>query len=151
MSYQKLDENNRTVRVSEKEHLREFMESIREVKQGCCDSIAGPAGLAMFQYAIDHLNLPDTIRARAVAVMNSTFYRQLLECEAHLEPKKRRFRVEYDVKRSGNHSMEVEAETEEDARNMVQNKLDQMEDSEFDDMRTDFLAADVFDAEEVKG
>lgn len=54
------------------------------------------------------------------------------------------------MKRVGNHMMEVDAETKEDAENLVQNKLDQMENREFDDMKTEFLAAEVFDSEEVK-
>ena len=62
----------------------------------------------------------------------------------------KRFRVSFDVKRVGNHMMEVDAETKEDAENLVQNKLDQMENREFDDMKTEFLAAEVFDSEEVK-
>ena len=62
----------------------------------------------------------------------------------------KRFRVSFDVKRVGNHMMEVDAETKEDAENLVQNKLDQMENREFDDMNTEFLAAEVFDSEEVK-
>lgn len=62
----------------------------------------------------------------------------------------KRFRVSFDVKRVGNHMMDVDAETKEDAENLVQNKLDQMENREFDDMNTEFLAAEVFDSEEVK-
>ena len=62
----------------------------------------------------------------------------------------KRFRVSFDVKRVGNHMMEVDAETKEDAENLVQNKLDQMENREFDGMKTEFLAAEVFDSEEVK-
>lgn len=71
--------------------------------------------------------------------------------ERFYAPETKRFRVTYDVKRSGVHTMEVDAETEEDARNLVQNKLSQMESGEFDDMKTDFLAAEVFESEEVKG
>lgn len=63
----------------------------------------------------------------------------------------KRFRVSFDVKRVGNHMMEVDAETKEDAENLVQNKLDQMENRELDDMKTEFLAAEVFDSEEVGG
>lgn len=63
----------------------------------------------------------------------------------------KRFRVSFDVKRVGNHMMEVDAETKEDAENLVQNRLDQMENREFNDMKTEFLAAEVFDSEEVEG
>ena len=62
----------------------------------------------------------------------------------------KRFRVSFDVKRVGNHMMEVDAEPKEDAEDLVQNKLDQMENREFDDMKTEFLAAEVFDSEEIK-
>lgn len=73
--------------------------------------------------------------------------------EEHVErlyaPETKRFRVTYDVKRSGVHTMEVDAETEDDAKNLVRNKLEQMEASEFDDMKTDFIAAEVFESEEM--
>lgn len=71
--------------------------------------------------------------------------------ELSYEPEMKRFRVTYDVKRSGVHTMEVDAETEEDAKNLVQSRLERMEESEFDGMKTDFLAAEVFEAEEVRG
>ena len=76
---------------------------------------------------------------------------QILEkVERNYEQDLKRFRVSYDVKRAGNHTMEVDAETKEDAENLVQNKLDQMENREFDDMKTEFLAAEVFDSEEIR-
>ena len=71
--------------------------------------------------------------------------------ERNYAPEMKRFRVTFDVKRSGVRSMEVDAETEEDAKDLVQDKLEQMEESEFDGMKTDFLAADVFETEEVRG
>ena len=76
---------------------------------------------------------------------------QILErIERNYRQDLKRFRVSFDVKRVGNHMMEVDAETKEDAENLVQNKLDQMENRELDDMKTEFLAAEVFDSEEVK-
>lgn len=69
--------------------------------------------------------------------------------EKFYEPDMKRFKVTFDVKRSGVHTMEVDAETEDDAKNLVRNKLEQMEASEFDDMKTDFIAAEVFESEEM--
>ena len=69
--------------------------------------------------------------------------------EKFYEPDMKRFKVTFDVKRSGVHTMEVDAETEDDAKDLVRNKLDQMEASELDDMKTDFIDTDVFDAEEM--
>ena len=73
------------------------------------------------------------------------------QVERFYEPDMKRFKVTFDVKRSGVHTMEVDAETEEDAKNIVQNRLKQMEESEFDGMKTDFLDAEVFESEEVRG
>lgn len=70
--------------------------------------------------------------------------------ERHYVPETKRFRVQFDVKRVGNLEMTVEAETEEDAKNLVQNKLDAMERSELDGMKTDFLEAGVYEVEEVR-
>ena len=74
----------------------------------------------------------------------------LEKIERNYAPGMKRFRVTFDVKRSGVHTMEVDAETEDDAKDLVQSRLEQMEASEFDDMKTDFLAADVFEAEECR-
>ena len=70
--------------------------------------------------------------------------------EQNYVPDMKRFKVTFDVKRSGVHTMEVDAETEDDAKDLVRNKLEQMEASELDDMKTDFIDSDVFDAEEIK-
>ena len=75
----------------------------------------------------------------------------LEKIEQNYAPDMKRFKVTFDVKRSGVHTMEVDAETEDDAKELVRNKLDQMEASELDDMKTDFIDSDVFDAEEIKG
>lgn len=69
--------------------------------------------------------------------------------EKFYEPDTKRFRVAYDVKRSGVHTMEVDAETEADATNVVRAKLLKMKYSEFDGMKTDFIAADVVEAKEM--
>ena len=69
--------------------------------------------------------------------------------EQNYAPDMKRFKVTFDVKRSGVHTMEVDAETEDDAKDLVRNKLEQMETSELDDMKTDFIDTDVFDAEEM--
>ena len=74
----------------------------------------------------------------------------LEKIEQNYAPDMKRFKVTFDVKRSGVHTMEVDAETEDDAKNLVRNKLEQMEASELDDMKTDFVDSDVFDAEEIK-
>ena len=76
--------------------------------------------------------------------------RILERIERNYEKNLKRFRVSFDVKRVGNHTMDVDAETKEDAENLVQNKLDQMENREFEDMKTELLAAEVFDSEEIK-
>lgn len=73
----------------------------------------------------------------------------LEKIEQNYAPDMKRFKVTFDVKRSGVHTMEVDAETEDDAKNLVRNKLEQMEASEFDDMKTDFVAAEVFESEEM--
>ena len=73
----------------------------------------------------------------------------LEKIEQNYAPDMKRFKVTFDVKRSGVHTMEVDAETEDDAKNLVRNKLEQMEASEFDDMKTDFIAAEVFESEEM--
>lgn len=77
--------------------------------------------------------------------------RILERIERNYEKDLKRFRVSFDVKRVGNHTMEIDAETKEDAEASVQNKLDQMSARELGDMKTDFLAAEVFDSEEVEG
>ena len=73
----------------------------------------------------------------------------LEKIEQNYAPDMKRFKVTFDVKRSGVHTMEVDAETEDDAKDLVRNKLEQMEASEFDDMKTDFIAAEVFESEEM--
>ena len=73
----------------------------------------------------------------------------LAKIEQNYAPDMKRFKVTFDVKRSGVHTMEVDAETEDDAKDLVRNKLEQMETSELDDMKTDFIDTDVFDAEEM--
>ena len=73
----------------------------------------------------------------------------LEKIEQNYAPDMKRFKVTFDVKRSGVHTMEVDAETEDDAKDLVRNKLEQMEASEFDDMKTDFIAAEVSESEEM--
>lgn len=73
----------------------------------------------------------------------------LEKIEKNYVPDMKRFKVTFDVKRSGVHTMEVDAETEDDAKDLVRNKLEQMEASELDDMKTDFIAAEVFESEEM--
>lgn len=73
----------------------------------------------------------------------------LEKIEQNYAPDMKRFKVTFDVKRSGVHTMEVDAETEDDAKDLVRNKLEQMEASELDDMKTDFIAAEVFESEEM--
>ena len=73
----------------------------------------------------------------------------LEKIEKNYAPDMKRFKVTFDVKRSGVHTMEVDAETEDDAKDLVRNKIEQMETSELDDMKTDFIAAEVLESEEM--
>lgn len=69
------------------------------------------------------------------------------DVESHYAPEKRRFRVTYEVKRSGTHSMEVEADSPEAAERAAQASLDRND--MLDELHTEVLAADVRDVEEA--
>lgn len=90
-------------------------------------------------------------RCRRVLVANVLHILKREESWLVEEPEKKRFRVTYDVKRSGSQDMVVEAETEEEARSVVQDILNKSDASSFANVHTEFIAAEVYEANEEKG
>lgn len=125
MSYMKLDENNKTVKVSEAKHFKEFMATIPNVKTSSYEtgkkpldlvSLGGGTSFEMFRLVLEgKLLVPDSIRARVVAAMNYQLLRELEKVESLYEPKKQKFYVKFDMLRKGVHELEVEATSENEA------------------------------------
>lgn len=89
-------------------------------------------------------------RCRRVLVANALHILKREESWLVEEPEKKRFRVTYDVKRSGSQEMVVKAENEAEARNLVQDILNKSDASSFDNVQTEFIAAEVYKANEEK-
>lgn len=151
MSYQKLDENNHFVQVSEAEHLKEFMGSIPNVKKYVDGktltdlvSLGGGTSFGMFNLVLEgKLLVPDTIRARVVAAMNYQLLRELEKVESLYEPEKRKYTVDVAVA-PFSVGMTVEATSKEEAEELAQQAIDsrQFGEATIKDI-TDAVAASV--------
>lgn len=74
----------------------------------------------------------------------------LAEKPAEPDSREREFKVTYDVKYVGQKTMVVKAESEARARAIAQNILNGKDKGEFDGVANDFVAAEVFEAHEIK-
>lgn len=112
-----------------------------------------PENRTALEWAYLHLSGDELLheRCRRVLVANTLHILQREESWLVEEPAKKRFRVTYDVKRSGSQDMVVEAENEAEARNLVQSILNKSGASSFDEVKTEFVAAEVYEANEEKG
>lgn len=112
-----------------------------------------PENRTALEWAYLHLSEDELLheRCRRVLVANALHILQREESWLVDDPAKKRFRVTYGVRRSGSQDMVVEAETEEEARNLVQGILNKSGASSFDKVKTEFVAAEVYEANEEKG
>lgn len=74
----------------------------------------------------------------------------LAEKPAEPESMEREFKVAYDVKYVGQKTMVVKAESEAKAMEIAQTILNSKDKGEFDGVANDFVAAEVFEAHEIK-
>lgn len=72
--------------------------------------------------------------------------------ERFYEPETKKFKVTYDVKRSGTGELVVEAKDEAEAKAKAESLLrnDPLVHETLDDLPTDFVAADIVEAKEVR-
>lgn len=100
-----------------------------------------------------HLGEDELLRERCRRVLVANALHILKREESCLveEPEKKRFHVIYGVKRSGRHEMVVDAENEAEARNIAQGILDKSDASSFANVKTEFIAAEVYEANEERG
>lgn len=112
-----------------------------------------PENRTALEWAYLHLGEDELLheRCRRVLVANTLHILQREESWLVEELKKRRFRVTYDVNRTGSQDMVVEAENDAEARNLVQSILDKSGASSFDNVKTEFVDAEVYEAKEEKG
>ncbi len=112
-----------------------------------------PENRTALEWAYLHLSEAELLheRCRRVLVANTLHILQREESGLVEKPTKKRFRVTYDVKRAGSQDMVVEAENEAEARNLVQSLLNKSGTSSFDKVKTEFVAAEVYEANEEKG
>ena len=148
MAYTKF-ENGHSVEVTEAEHLREFMDSVHRIEPGTSDVVCRKSDFELITFMLKFGNLPDSIRRRAISVMNSVFYGALTDCESRIGPKKRKFCVTFDVKRAGVHTIEVEAEDEREASRIAQETIDTSKQSPATFPSSEFLGADITDIVEA--
>lgn len=160
MSYQKLDENNNSVQVSEAEHLKEFMGSIPNVKKYVDGktpidlvSLGGGTSFGMFNLVLEgKLLVPDTIRARVVAAMNYQLMRELEKVESNYEPKKRKYTVDVAVAPM-TFNVKVDATSREEAEELVQQTIDSKvldKDTVLGITRAVLTSVETLEAEEVR-
>ena len=84
--------------------------------------------------------------ANAIIALANTV---LEDIESRYAPETKKFKVSYDVKRSGVHTMVVEARDSREARAIAERELGRMPEDEFQKLNTEFVACDVVDSEEV--
>lgn len=122
MAYMKVTPNG-SVEVTEQEHLKEFFDSVRELQPGKDGSLPGTYCYNLFSYMLKWGNLPDTLRKRVLAVMNTAFYKALLHCEECFVPKQKEYTVDVNVAPTS-FSMKVKATSKEEAEELVQRSID---------------------------
>lgn len=123
MAYTKLEADGTRVEVSEQEHLKEFFDSVQELQSGKDGSLPGMYCFNLFTYMLKWGNLPDTLRKRVLAVMNTAFYKALLQCEECFAPKQKEYTVDVSVAPTF-FGMKVKATSKEEAEELVQKTLD---------------------------
>lgn len=122
MAYTKMTPKG-SVEVTEQEHLKEFFDSVQELQPGKDGSLPGTYCFNLFTHMLKWGNLPDTLRKRVLAVMNTAFYKALLQCEECFAPKQREYTVDVNVAPTS-FSMKVKATSKEEAEELVQRTID---------------------------
>ena len=98
-------------------------------------------------------SLPDSkeFQGRCATAIVALASQILDKVERYYAPETKRFRVTYDVKRSGCHAMEVEAKDEDEAEQIALHRLEDTDEACLDGLETEIVATDVVEAVEVRG
>lgn len=89
------------------------------------------------------------VRERCDAAIQALGAVELRRVESLYLPETKKFKVSFDVKRSGVHTMVVEATDSADAKAKAERRIATMDEDEFQSLGTEFVGVDVVDSDEV--